>query len=213
MPFDAQSTYSKFQDCDTCGSSEGCGCNKSDDCGCCPAGLVSVTDDCGKNIGCLSPNDKAELEIASHIPPLGYIKAFDPATGAYLGDLTPDAWIDYQAALDATITPVPAAGLFNPTTQEAVSVTAILNNPATVAFNYSVDRESCTDAILVTMSVATAGITFLSGLSTFVMASTESVVAEGIMIDDTVAVGAYVVTITYSGCSNNFTKEITLNVL
>jgi len=210
-PFDDQSTYSKFQaDCDE----NDCGCSSSsDDCGCCPPGLVSVTDDCGKNIGCLSPNDASLYEITTHIPPTGYIKAFDPVTGAYLGDLTPEAYIDYLAASNPAITPIPTQGVFNPTTVDSVSMTvAPLNDVSNVAVNFSVDRVSCDEAILVTLVSPPAGVTFLSGLLSLVIGAEESVVEEGIEITDAVAVGVYNISVVYSGCSVINTKILTLNV-
>jgi len=212
MPtFDNQSEYNKHQtDCEN----NDCGCSSnSEECGCCPPGLVSVTDDCGNHVGCLTPNDASAYEVTKHIPPTGYVKAFDPVTGHYLGDLTPADWIEYQAALDDTITPIEEEQLFNSTTTDAVAMSVAGQGlTSEVNFNYSVDRFDCSEAILVSMVTPPSGFTFLSGLTSFVIGVEDSIVAEGIQITDVVTAGTYALTIVYSACSRNVTTTLTITV-
>ena len=98
MPYDNQDVYLRH---DT--DESDCGCGTSS-CGCCPEGLISVTD-CGKDVGCLTPNDAAQYKIDAHIPEIGYVKVYDPRTGEYLGDMLPDAAIALMTYLE-TLPPV-----------------------------------------------------------------------------------------------------------
>jgi len=212
MPtFDNQSEYNKHQsDCEgkDCGFSTGNG-----DCGCCPPGLISVTDDCGKNIGCLTPNDAACYEITKHIPPTGYIKAFDPNTGTYLGDLTTQEYLEYLGALDPDVVVPNPEGLFNPTTVDSVNIAlAGQGGTSTVNFDYSVDRFNCAEAVLVSLVAPPAGVTFLSGGLSFVMGAEQSSVLEGIQITDAVLAGTYELNVVYSACASNITKTLTIIV-
>ncbi|MCP3683671.1 MAG: hypothetical protein GY861_13380, partial [bacterium] len=92
------------------------------------------------------------------------------------------------------------------------SVAKIQNESSTVAIDYSVDRVSCSEAVLVTLSDAPAGVTFLSGLSTLVIGAEESVVTEGLEVAESVPVGTYEISVVYSACGTNNTKILTLNV-
>ena len=100
MSYDNQDVYLRH-DSDESGCDCGCGTSS---CGCCPEGLVSVVD-CGKDIGCLTPNDAALYKIESHIPEINYVKVYDPRTGEYLGDMLPADAITYLTYLE-TLPPV-----------------------------------------------------------------------------------------------------------
>lgn len=106
MAFDDQSTYNKFRakDCgceDKRHHDEGCGCSEvDDDCGCCPTGLVSVTDENGNNVGCLSPNDATEYIAKIRKCPEGYVVTYDAsAPPVFVGCLTMEDYLSYVAAL------------------------------------------------------------------------------------------------------------------
>lgn len=85
-----QQEYAKFNQKKGCGEHghpDDCGCKgpKDDDCGCCPAGLVSVPDNQGKPIACLTPND-AELYYKNiYICAPGYQKLVNNSTGEVIG--------------------------------------------------------------------------------------------------------------------------------
>jgi len=84
------------------GCSEGCsGCKE--ECGCCPAGLVSIEDADGNNIGCLTPLD-AEIYMArTYKCPAGFVKVTS-GTGVamvFVGCLTPAEYATYVAAIPA----------------------------------------------------------------------------------------------------------------
>lgn len=214
MPFDAQSSYAKFQN--GCSCKGECKCGKSQNCGCCPVGTVAVTDDCGKHIGCLSPNDAQLLKISQHIPIEGYVKLFHPTTGIYLGDVTPTYAIEFMAAIDNTITPPVEAGQYNASvSSNEISMTAPADGfTDTEAVVFSVDRVSCTDPITVQFSgVVPAGVTFLGGALSLSIPADQSYILDGIEIDDQVNAGSFNLTIVFSGCSNNKTQVITVTVV
>lgn len=84
MAYDNQDIYNKHQS-DGCSCSGECNCGNSEDCGCCPAGLVSVFDDCGKHAGCLTPNDAEEYNTGKLTCAEGYVKFFHPVTNKFMG--------------------------------------------------------------------------------------------------------------------------------
>lgn len=211
--FDAQSTYNKFQGgCDCEGE---CSCGKSEQCGCCPPGLVALTDDCGKHIACVTPNDAAVYKITKHIPATGYIKLFNPTTGDYLGDVTPSQGIEIMAAINPAINPIPPAGVFNPSfSSNSISLAAPADAATSeIALGFAVDRVSCTEGIVVQFSTGTpAGFTFLDGETSLLIGSGTSTLFDGIMIDDQVNAGTYEISIAFSGCANTITKVLTVIV-
>lgn len=71
------------EDCDECSS-----CGNEDDCSCCPVGLVSIQDDNGTNIGCLTPNDAELFEKNTFKCNDGYVKLMRNSTGEFLGCVT-----------------------------------------------------------------------------------------------------------------------------
>lgn len=96
MPYAENSAYNKFQtDCD-CSDSTDCGCS-SNKCGCCPIGTIEVKDACGTHIACLLPADYALYVVDTIVVPEGYVKAFNPTTGAYVGLLTVTEYAEYLA--------------------------------------------------------------------------------------------------------------------
>lgn len=210
--FDAQSTYNKFQGCDCEGE---CSCGKSEQCGCCPVGTVAVTDDCGKHVGCLSPNDASVYKINKHIPPTGYIKLFNPTTGDYLGDTTPQQAIEIMAAINPAIVPIPPAGVFNPSfSTNSIALAAPADDATSeIALGFAVDRISCTEGIVIQFSSGTpAGFTFLDGETSLLIGTGTSTLFDGIMIDDQVDAGVYEILIAFTGCSNTQTIVLTVTV-
>lgn len=213
MPFDAQSSYAKFQS--GCSCEGDCKCGKSQDCGCCPIGTVAVTDECGKHIGCLSPNDAQLLKISQHIPTEGYVKLFHPTTGIYLGDVTPTYAIEFMAAIDNTITPPEVPGQFNASlSSNSINMTAPEDELTdTEAVVFSVDRISCSDPIIVQFSGSVpAGVTFLGGALSLVIPEGSSYVLDGIEIDDQVDAGSFDLVIVFAGCGNTQTQTLTVTV-
>ena len=214
MPFDAQSSYAKFQT-SGCSCKGECKCGKSQDCGCCPVGTVAVTDDCGKHVGCLSPNDAQLLKISQHIPIEGYVKLFHPTTGIYLGDVTPTYAIEFMAAIDSSITPPEVPGQFNASlSSNSIAMTApgaeLTDSEAVV---FSVDRLTCSDAIVVQFSgTVPSGVSFLGGALSLAISPDESYVLDGILIDDQVNAGSFDLTIVFSGCGNTQTQTLTVTV-
>ena len=100
MPYAENSAYNKFQvDCD-CGSSADCGCS-SNKCGCCPIGTIEVKSACGSHVACLLPSDYAQYVVDTVVVPEGYVKAFNPTTGAYVGLLTVTEYAAYLALFEA----------------------------------------------------------------------------------------------------------------
>jgi len=211
--FDAQSTYNKFQgDCNCEGD---CSCGKKEQCGCCPPGLVALLDDCGKHIACVTPNDAAVYKITKHIPATGYIKLFNPTTGDYLGDLTPSQALEIMAAINPAIAPPVALGQFNPYfSDDSISLAAPADDATSqVALAFSVDRVSCTGGIVVQFSSGTpAGFSFLGGATSLLIGENNSVILDGILIDDQVDAGTYEISIAFSGCANTITKVLTVIV-
>jgi hypothetical protein len=213
MPeFNDQSVYNKHQvSCDCEGD---CSCSKNDDCGCCPPGLIGVKD-CNGDVSCLTPEDAVALENGNHVPATGYVKLYDPVTNDYLGDVTPADAIAYIAAIDPNIdAPVDSGVNFNPTTNEAATLgVAAPAGTSTVAVDFGVDRVNCNEEVIVALAAGTpAGITFLGGANTISIPSTESVLPNGIRIDDTIVVGVYNVTVLYSSCGLSKSRVITITV-
>ena len=213
MAFDLQTTYNKFQT--SCECQGECSCSKKDDCGCCPVGTVGITDDCGKNIGCLSPNDASEYKIRKHIPATGYVKLIHPVTGIYLGDVTPQQAIDFMAAIDPAITPEPPIGEYNPNlSSSAIAMTAPgVGLTDSEALGFSVDRISCDQGVVIQFSGAVpAGVSFLAGATSLLIPEGSSVITDGILIDDQVNAGVIVLTIAFSSCSQTITRTLTITV-
>lgn len=214
MPFDAQSTYNKFQGgCDCEGD---CSCDKSSECGCCPVGTVGIIDECtGKTVACLSPNDASLYKIEKHIPAPGYVKLFHPTTGQYLGDVTPSQQLAFLSSIDDTITPPVSAGVFNPhLSSNAITMSAPADDATdTEALAFSVDRVSCTQGIVIQFSGSVpAGVSFLGGATSLLIPEGESVIVDGIEIDDQVDAGTINLTIAFSGCANTYTQSLTITV-
>jgi hypothetical protein len=96
MPYSENSAYNKFQVSCDCGTNDGsCGCNTS--CGCCPIGTIEVKDSCGKHVACLLPSDYAQYFVDTIVVPEGFVKAFNPTTGDYVGLLTVTEYAAYLA--------------------------------------------------------------------------------------------------------------------
>lgn len=211
--FDNQSTYAKFNGgCDCKGE---CSCGKSENCGCCPIGTVAVTDDCGKHVGCLSPNDASEYEIRKHVPATGYVKLFHPTTGAYLGDVTPADALAFMASIDDTITPPEMPGAFNPSLSSyEIAMSAPADDATdTEPLAFAVDRVSCTQGIIIQFSgTVPAGVSFLGGAMSLLIPEGQSVIMDGIEIDDQVNAGTINLVIAFSGCAGTITKELTITV-
>lgn len=209
--FDLQSTYNKFQGCECEGD---CTCGKKEQCGCCPPGLVALLDDCGKHIACVTPNDAAVYKLTKHIPPTGYIKTFNPTTGDYLGDLTPQQAIEIMAAINPAIQPIPPAGEFNPSfSSNSITLPAAAEEGTSqVSLGFAVDRVSCTGGIVVQMSSPPTGFSFLEGETSLLIGEGSSVIFDGIMISDDVAPGVYELLIAFSGCANTISIVLTVTV-
>lgn len=100
MAYADSNTYNKYQDCG-CDDSASCDCN-SGDCGCCPIGTIEVKDSCGKFVGCMIPSDAAQYYVDTISTSEGYVKAFDPNTGVYVGLLTPTELCAYLECVGTT---------------------------------------------------------------------------------------------------------------
>lgn len=212
--FDNQDAYNKHQtECD-CDNKESCGCS-SKDCGCCPPGLVGHYDAQGNFTGCLTPNDYACLQVEGTVPPPGYQKVYSTgdSSGTFIGILSNEDAIAYYQANGVMPAPV-LSGQFNPTTHATTGLTAPGQGLlATVPVDFLVDRITCDQDITLTFSGAKpAGLTFLAGASSLVIPAGESILTDGIQIDDTVAPAVYEVDIVYTGCGNANTRTITVTV-
>jgi len=98
MPYSEQSAYNRYNvgcegDCG-CTEKDSCNCN-SNKCGCCPIGTIEVRDNCGKHVACLLPEDYAQYFVDTIVVPEGYVKVFNPETGAYVGLLTVAQYAEY----------------------------------------------------------------------------------------------------------------------
>ena len=80
MAYEESTVYNKFQPCEDCEPKE--------DCGCCPPGLVAVYE-CDKHVGCLTPSDAAQYNDDRAKCGEGYVKAYHPTTGRFLGCVSP----------------------------------------------------------------------------------------------------------------------------
>lgn len=87
-----QNEYLKHSDCDS----------GEESCVCCPIGTVMSYSECGKEMGCVTPQDFEQIEIAKLVAPEGYVKAMHPITNEFLGFLTA---ADYAIVIAAI--PVP----------------------------------------------------------------------------------------------------------
>lgn len=101
MAYAESNEYLKFQSCG-CSDSDNCDCSSSSDCGCCPIGTIEVKDSCGKFVGCMLPADASQYYVDTISTPEGYVKAFDPNTGAYVGLLTPAELCSYLTCVGST---------------------------------------------------------------------------------------------------------------
>ena len=213
MPtFDEQSIYIKHQEGCNCEDESNCSCDSSD-CGCCPPGLVAVYNSKNEHSGCLTPNDASCYEVAKSIPIEGYMKLYDPVTNVFLGELTVAEALAYLSAVNPAIILPGTAGDFNIVTQDSVAIAvAGAGLTSSGAVGYEVDRISCDDSVTVTLVTPPAGVTFLGGLTSINIPSGSSDITDGILIDDTIAVGAHNITVQYDGCSTSKTQTITLNV-
>lgn len=100
MAYAESNEYLKFQSCG-CDDSTSCDCN-AESCGCCPIGTIEVKDSCGKFVGCMTPSDASQYYVDTLSTPEGYVKAFDPNTGAYVGLLTPAELCSYLTCVGST---------------------------------------------------------------------------------------------------------------
>lgn len=89
--YDLQTAYNKYQACEDKPAAEGCSC--------CPPGLVGVYDDCGKHIGCVTPNDAEHLESSMITCTEGFVKLMHPTTGDFLGCVSEANFATLYAAL------------------------------------------------------------------------------------------------------------------
>ena len=159
-PYDNQTSYAKFAaDC-TCGATTqsdcSCGCGTTDDCGCCPIGTVAVYNEDGSHKGCLSPNDAEKLTTGTHIPPTGYVKAIDPNTGVYYGDMSPAQAIEYLDFIINGITTGSTAATYNVVTPIAgpsnfYELTYTLASGTSDVIGLLIDRIGITDAVTVSI--------------------------------------------------------------
>ena len=161
MAYDNQITYAKFNSACTCGaetaSACSCGCgDTSDDCGCCPIGTVAVYNEDGSHKGCLSPNDAEKYETGVHVPAEGFVKAIDPTTGTYYGDMSPDQAIKYlDFIINGTVGAGPSA-TFNVTSPVVggsgfYELSYALIDGITDTIPLSVDRIGLPDAITISI--------------------------------------------------------------
>lgn len=96
--YDQQSQYNKHQS----GCEDG-NCPENEDCGCCPPGLVAVNDSCGNHLGCLTPNDAEHYADSLKTCAEGYVKAYHPITGEFLGCIPTADYISLLTALNPPV--------------------------------------------------------------------------------------------------------------
>jgi len=174
-----------------------------------------VTDSCGKHVGCLSPNDASEYEIQKHTPPTGYVKLFHPVTNVYLGDVPMVDALSFIASFDSDVVPPEIPGAFNPSlsSYELAMTAPTDGNTDTEALAFAVDRVSCTQSIIIQFQgTVPAGISFLGGAMSLLIPEGQSVIMDGIEIDDQVNAGTINLVIAFGGCATVITKELTITV-
>lgn len=208
--FDDQSTYIKFQS--DCKCEDPCSCS-SNSCGSCPVGTIAVFNESSQFSGCLSPNDSSLYEIEKHIPANGFIKAYHPVTNKYLGDMSPADYIDFLVSLGEAVTPFPTIGEFNVSTRNDLSVPAPAGATSSSAIVFSIDRISCQESCLVSLSSPPTGITFAAGALSLVIESQDSFISDAIEVDPLVVPGMYQLILVYTACGKNITKPLQLNIV
>ena len=169
MAYDNQITYTKFNSSCTCDAKTSsdctCGCSDSEECGCCPIGTVAVYNEDGSHKGCLSPNDAEKYETGIHIPTEGFVKAIDPTTGTYYGDMSPDQAIKYLDFIINGTVGAGASATFNVTSPVVggsgfyeLSYTLVAGITDTISL--IVDRIGLPDAITISIQNSVEDIQF-----------------------------------------------------
>ena len=147
--FDCDCDKSTGESCDSC-------CSTDDDCSCCPVGTVAVFNEDGSHAGCLSPNDAELFKNGVVDIPEGFVKTFDPTTGAYLGAL-PSAqaieWMDFLINGTTVSGPEKTFNVVTPETAASgfVEISKPLVDGITDDVALLVDRLALTDSITVSI--------------------------------------------------------------
>ena len=105
MAYDPSTAYAKYlkkkctENCSGC--SEGCtDCKEDSECSCCPAGLIAIVDENGKQAGCLTPNDAALYNADKPCQP-GYVKLYKTSTETFLGCVSESEFAALYEAVNA----------------------------------------------------------------------------------------------------------------
>lgn len=149
---DSNSVYSKYQTSGTSEEGNDCGCGTSSDCSCCPTGTVGVYSEDGEHVGCLTPNDAELYNNALINPPEGFVKVFDPTTGAYLGAMSPSEAIEMLNYLSNAVVPGQSGETFNIVTPE-IGVSGFYELSYTLAAGITGDIDLLLDRVGITDTV------------------------------------------------------------
>lgn len=109
-----QQNYAKYahsnhkKDCGCGGECHEC---KKENCGCCPPGLVSIFDDKGQNIGCVTPNDAELYKKNTFTCQDGYVKLYNDATGEFLGCVSEENYAAINTNQNEAPANVPPTGI------------------------------------------------------------------------------------------------------
>lgn len=212
MAYASSSEYNKYQSC-SCEDSSSCTCNSG--CSSCPIGTVEVKDADGCSLGCMTPSDAAQYFEDTLDVPEGYVKAFDPNTGAYVGLLTPSELCAYLTCIGSGADTFHIVSPRNDTTYavDAFSINSTDGNNLSGDQTFWADRNGYTGVISLDI-VSTDGIEFLSGGVSISIPANQSVVRDEFEKPGTaLTTGSYDITLQWKKADGTVVRSQTITFI